>query len=330
MAEQTILFLTAEEVRQALPMSDAIDAIAEACRQLSAGMAHTPDRLHIDTERPPGTTLIMPAHLPREGRIGLKVATLYNANRDAGLPTLQALVIVLDDATGTPLAIMNGAVLTAIRTGAASGAATRLLAREDAGRAAIFGAGVQARTQLEAVCVVRNIQAASVFDVETERATAFATEMSDRLRIPVEVASSASSAVADADVVCTATNATTPVFEDSDLPAGVHINAIGSYQPDVQEIPAETVQRAYVVVDHRASALAETGDLIQPIRAGLFDETHIAAELGEIVDGRAAGRRDAAQITLFESVGNAVQDLAAAIRAVKNARDQGLGRELRL
>jgi ornithine cyclodeaminase/alanine dehydrogenase-like protein (mu-crystallin family) len=328
MAEQTILFLTAEEVRRALPMSDAIAAIAEAFRQLSAGMAHTPDRLHLDTEDPAGTTLVMPVHLPVQGRIGVKVATLCNANREAGLPTLQALVIVLDDATGSPLAIMDGAALTAIRTGAASGAATRLLAREDSARVAIFGAGVQARTQLEAVCAVRDIQLARVFDVEPERAAAFANEMSGRLGVTVEAARSAAAAIADVDIVCTATNASTPVFDDSDLPTGVHINAIGSYQPDVQEIPPETVHRAYVVVDHRASALAETGDLIQPIRAGIIDESHVAAELGEIVDGRAAGRRDADQITLFESVGNAVQDLAAAIRVIENTRKRGLGREL--
>ncbi|HUV80215.1 MAG TPA: hypothetical protein VMW40_05260 [Candidatus Bathyarchaeia archaeon] len=217
-----------------------------------------------------------------------------------------------------------------MRTGAASGAATDLLARPDSKVAAIFGAGVQARTQLEAVCAVRPIQTVWIYDLIPARVESFITEMAGKGPIPndLRAATSPQQAVADADVICTATTSFTPVFTDADLKQGVHINGVGSYTPEMQEIPTETVSRALVVVDSRDAALAEAGDLIRPIQQGIISEVHIHAEIGEIVLGRKQGRMHSEQVTFFKTVGVAVQDAAAARIALQNAQALGLGQRV--
>ena len=225
-------------------------------------------------------------------------------------------------------AVVEGTVLTAIRTGTASGVATEALARGDASTAAILGAGVQGRTQLAAVCAVRRIRRAWVFDVSRERAEAFAREMGPALQLDVQPVAPAAHAVGHADVVCTATTSHTPVFCDGDLRPGVHINAVGSYRPGVQEIPTETVLRAQVVVDHRASALAEAGDLLIPMAQGRFSEDRLYAELGEIIAGQKPGRTSPQAATLFKSVGVAIQDLAAAGHVLARGARLGLGTEV--
>jgi len=330
MTRRTLRFLSARDVAQALPMREAVAAMKEAFRQISAGEAVVPARTHIETAPPRGDTLVMASYSPAAGRMGVKVITLFGSNAAVGLPRIQALMVVLDAATGSPLAVMDATSLTAIRTGAASGVATDVLARPDAAVAAVFGAGPQARTQLAALCTVRPIRRARIFDISAERARAVAREMAAELGIPVEAAASAAEALAGADVVCTATTSTEPVFADADLAAGTHINAIGSYKPHVREIPGETVRRARVVVDHLASALEEAGDLLIPIEQGLIAKEHIGAELGEIIAGRKPGRQSPDEVTFFKSVGIAVQDLAAATRVLANAERLGLGTALSL
>lgn len=330
MAQPTLRFLSGRDVAQALPMKEAVGVMKEAFRQLSAGEVVLPPRTHIEAAQPPGDVLFMPCYSPAAHRIGVKVVTLFGGNAALGLPRIQAIMVVLDAATGSPLAVMDAAALTAIRTGAASGAATDILARPQAAACAVFGAGPQAKTQLEAVCAVRPIRRAAVFDVTAEKAEAFAREMSAVLKIPVEPAPSPSDALAGADVVCTATVSSRPVFADGDLAPGVHVNAVGSYKPSVREIPGETVRRARVVVDHLAAALAEAGDLLIPMGQGLIGKEHIYAELGEIIGGRKKGRESPDQVTLFKSVGVAVQDLAAADRALANAQRLNIGTELAL
>lgn len=330
MTERKLRFLSAADVVRALPMKDAMEAMRDAFRQLSAGRAVAPPRTQIETADPPGDALFMPSYIPGVRRIGVKIVTLFGGNAAMGLPRLQALMVVLDAGTGSPLAVMDATSLTAIRTGAASGVATDVLARPDAAVAAVFGAGPQARTQLAALCTVRPIRRARIFDVSAERARAVAREMAEELGIQVEAAASPSEALAGADVVCTATTASEPVFADGDVAPGTHINAIGSYKPGVREIPAETVCRARVVVDHLPAALAEAGDLIIPMKQGLIGEDHVHAELGEILAGAKKGRQSRDEITLFKSVGVAVQDLAAADRVLAGAQRLGLGVELRL
>jgi len=330
MSTTRIRILSGQDIRRALPMREAVAAMKEAFAELSAGRVTMPARAQIDVPAHAGTALFMPSHADRFGKIGVKVVNLFDGNAEKGLPRIQGVVCLFDGETGSPLALLNGTCLTALRTGAASGLATDLLARPEAATVAIFGAGVQARTQLEAVCAVRAIRRASVFDTAPDAASTFAAEMSDALGIEVTAAESPREALRGADIVCAATVSSAPVFANTDLAPGTHINAVGSYKPNVQEIPEETVLRALLVVDHRKSALSETGDLIIPIQKGLMKESDIHAELGEIAAGKATGRTSESQITLFKSVGVAVQDLAAAARALENAKHQGLGQFVEL
>jgi ornithine cyclodeaminase/alanine dehydrogenase-like protein (mu-crystallin family) len=305
-------------------MSDAIDAMREAFVQLSSGEADVPLRTRIDLSDQAGAALFMPAYLEKSERLGLKVVTLVKNNPSRGLPMIHAVVLVLDAGTGRPLAVLDGERLTAIRTGAASGLATDLLARKDARCALIIGAGVQGRTQLEAVLSVRKIEQAFVSDSDRDRAKDFAQEMEAKLSIPVAV-SDTRDALQQADIVCTATSSSSPVFEDQDLAPGTHINGVGSYTQDMAEIPAATIKRAKVVVDSRTACLAEAGDLIQPLREGLIEESHIHAELGEVASGTKPGRASDDEVTLFKSVGLAIQDLSAAARVLAEAKRMGLG-----
>ncbi len=327
-----MLLLNAAAVREALPMAVAIDAMKEAFAALASGRAEAPLRLHLFVRPHEGTTVLMPAYVTAESgdALAVKIISLFDRNPDKGLARIQALVVALKPTTGEPVALLAGGALTAIRTAGASGAATELMARPDSRIAAIFGAGVQARAQLEAVCTVRPIETVWVYDPIGGAAATFAAEMAGRGPIPDDVRSAEdpAQAVAEADVICTATTSRTPVFDDADLKGGVHINAIGSYQPHVQEIAPETVLRARLIVDDREAALDETGDLIQPIRKGLMTPGHIAADLGQVVLGEAAGRRSAEEITLFKSVGVAVQDTVAAQVAVERAERLGIGQTI--
>lgn len=300
-----------EEIERVLTMPEAIRAVKEAFIQLSTGQAHVPARTSLEIPEFRTTALVMPAYLPRTKRLGLKLISLCEDNPAKGLPLAQAVTILMDAETGTPLAVLDASYLTAVRTGAASGAATDALARKDARVAAVFGAGVQGRTQLEAVAAVRHLEKALIFDVDRRAAARFAEEMGRKLSLRVEPAPSPED-LREADIVCTATTSAVPVFSDRDLKPGAHINAVGSYKPHVRELPAETVIRARVFVDHRASALEEAGDLIILLRAGLIDESHILAEIGAVLAGLAPGRASEDEITVFKSVGNAVQDLAVA------------------
>jgi alanine dehydrogenase len=312
-------------------MALTIEIVKQAFAQLSLGDADVPIRTQLPVRRHTGITLFMPAYLRKTDQLGVKIVSVFPRNLQVGIPTIHALVTVVDAETGRPAAVMDGTYLTALRTGAASGAAADLLARKNARVAAIFGAGVQGRTQLEAVCVVREIEKAWVFDVNREASEVFVEEMGGRGgRIPAEIvaASSATEAVREADIICTATTAGSPVFADADLRVGTHINAVGAYTPDTQEIPEETIQRARLFVDSREACWAEAGDLIIPRSKGLISEGDIHAELGELVSGTKQGRSNDEEITFFKSVGNAVQDVAVAGKVLEEAARLGLGTEV--
>ena len=323
-----LLFLSAADVDKALSMTTAIAAVREAFVGLSKGEADVPLRTPI-TLTGDGGALFMPVHLPRQKQLGVKVVTVIPGNRDRDLPTIQALVTIFDAETGSPLAVMDGELLTAMRTGAASGVATDALARKNASVAAVIGAGVQGMRQLEAVCCVRTIREALVFDPDRERAEAFASEMGRRLGRTVRVLDSVS-AVFAADVVCTATSSGTPVVADSDLAKGAHVNAIGAYRPNTREIPGEAVGRATLVVDSREACMAEAGEIVMAIAEGQLDAEFSPAEIGEVLAGLRAGRTADADLTIFKSVGNAVQDLAVAGLVLEEARRLELGTEVEL
>jgi ornithine cyclodeaminase len=326
-----MLILSAADVRAAAPMPAAIDAVAAAFAQLSAGQANVPLRLGIGQPALDAHTFVMPAHLVGSGALGLKVVSVFPHNRERhGLPSIHALVVVLDAETGRPLAAMDGTYLTALRTGAASGAATRVLARTGARVLALFGAGAQAPAQVAAVCAVRPIERVWVVNRTRARAERLVAALAEQgLAAELRIAGTPQEALAEADVVCCATSARDPLFEDADLRPGTHINGVGSFTPEMAEVPPATVARARVVIDQRAGAWAEAGDLIQPRRAGLLDESRVA-ELGAVIAGQAAGRADDAEITFFKSVGNAAQDVAVAQLALAEARRLGLGTEVAL
>ena len=312
---------------EALDMPGAIEAMKAAFIQLSDGRARSPLRTRIDLPEQDAGALFMPVYLPESELIGLKTVTLFNENPARGLPLIHALVMVMDGRDGRPRAVIDGERLTALRTGAASGLATDLLARREARTAAVFGAGVQGRTQLEAVCCVRPVKKAFIFDCDSERAEAFAAEMGAELSLDLEPGDPERD-LPGCDVVCTATPSLAPLFPHSRLEPGVHINAVGAYTPQMCEIPPETVAQARVVVDSREAALAEAGDLIQAMEAGLFHAGQNVAEIGEIAAGKLPARRSDEEITLFKSVGNSVQDLAAADRVLAEAERRGLGTEI--
>ena len=292
--------LSRSDVAQAVSMAEAIKAVKKGFIQLSMEQAQVPLRTQIPVTKRNGVTLFMPAYLMKSETIGAKIVSVFPNNRRRGLPTIHALVIVVDAKTGRPLAAMDGTYLTALRTGAASGLATELLARKESRVAAIFGAGTQSRTQLEAVCTVRDIERSWVYDVRPSVARAFASEMKERgspIPADIRVAQTTRQALHEADVVCTATTSFRPVFADSSLKLGVHINGVGSYTPEMQEIPARTVVRSKVVVDSREASLAEAGDLIISIDGGLITNKNIHGEIGEVSAGKIQARESEEETT---------------------------------
>jgi len=320
---------TAEDVNRALPMKECIEAMKRGYIALNNGNAEVPLRTRLQIPDQNAVSILMPAYIHDEigNALTIKVVSLFPGNPEIGLSLIQAAVLVLDPCTGAPIALLEGSSLTAIRTGAGSGAATDLLAREDSRIAAIFGAGAQGRTQLEAICAVRSIEQVWLYDPDPIRAKSFLSDMSGKSPIPsdLRIADCSDQAVSNADIICCATTSASPIFRDGSLKPGVHINAIGSYTPDMQEVPSATILRALVVVDSRSATLAETGDLIRPIHEGLITENHIHAELGEIAQGSKPGRTNDTQITYFKSVGLAVQDAMAAQLALSNSELLNIG-----
>lgn len=320
--------LTKIDIQNAVPMAQAIHAVKLAYIQFSQGKAVAPLRTQVPVEDREGVVLFMPAFLPQTGSLGAKIVSVFPQNLRSGLSTIHAIFVLLDAETGCPTALLDGTYLTALRTGAASGVATDLLARQDSSIAAIFGAGVQGRTQLEAVCTVRTITKAWIYDPNSEAARGFASEMQQRgdpIPQDISVAQTPKEALKDADIVCTATTSKNPVFADEDLCPGVHINGIGSYTPEMQEIPGQTVIRSRVVVDSLSASLAETGDLILPLRTEMLDEHDIYGEIGQIAAGEIPGRESDSELTFFKSVGLAVQDVATATLAFERAKELNLG-----
>jgi ornithine cyclodeaminase/alanine dehydrogenase-like protein (mu-crystallin family) len=327
-----MLILNADEVRRALPMRQAVIAMKDAFASLSNGTAVVPLRTRLQIQNHDALSLFMPAYMKSDSdeALAVKVVSLYPGNPARGLAYIQAAVLVLESNTGRAIALLEGSALTAIRTGAGSGAAIDMLARKASKVVAIFGAGVQGRTQLEAACSVRNIETVFIFNPTLDKARKFAEEMARLNSIPIDirVAKTAREAVENADIICTATTSSKPVFEDHDIKPGTHISAVGAYTPQMQEVPVETVVRARVVVDSYVTVMEEAGDIVRAIQAGAFHESDIHAEIGEIILGSKVGRASEDEITFFKSVGNAVQDAAAAQLTLQNARQMKLGREV--
>jgi ornithine cyclodeaminase/alanine dehydrogenase-like protein (mu-crystallin family) len=318
----TVRLLRAADVAVACPMADAISAVAGGFVALSTGQATVPVRLSVPL-RHDGVALTMPAALAGASCYSVKVVSVASRNALVGRPIVTATVLLGDAATGELLALIDGTALTALRTGAAGGVAARELSRSTAGRVALFGAGAQARTQLLALAAVRQITEVRVVTrdpAHTSALRAWAAHERTLGGVAIHPAT-ARDAVADADIVVTATTSRTPVFQGAWLAGGVHVTAIGSFTPEMRELDEETVRDARLVVDQRAAALAEAGELL-----GRTDEDVV--ELGEILSGRAPGRTSDTERTVFKSVGNAIQDLVVAARVYERSGELGLGEEI--
>jgi ornithine cyclodeaminase/alanine dehydrogenase-like protein (mu-crystallin family) len=323
---QELIVLSAEDLHTALPMPRAIEAMKDAYASLATGGAVSPQRMAIPSTG--GSTLLMGAHVPGEG-LGAKIVSVFPRNRERHLPVVTGLVVLLDPSTGAPVALVDGTALTAWRTGAASGAATDLLARPDARVGAVFGCGAQAWTQVLGIDAARGLELIRVYSRTPRRTDEFVADIQPWVRARVVAAASAHDAVREADVVCTATTSSTPVFDGHDLRRGTHINAIGSFTPQMQEIDSNTIGSARVFVDWPPAALDEAGDLL---KAMAMERTRAETwtTLGEVVAGVKPGRQSVDEITYFKSVGLAVQDVTAAARALASAQDLGLGTRIRV
>jgi ornithine cyclodeaminase/alanine dehydrogenase-like protein (mu-crystallin family) len=309
MATDDLPFLDADAIRRAVPIADLLDAVEAAYRDVASGRDRSPLRSQVPLGD--GALLIMPG--VRKGGSGatVKLVTVMPGNAARGLPTIHAIVAWLDAETGRPVALMDGATITAMRTGAASGVATRLLARPDAATLAVIGTGAQAAWQIRAVLAARPIRRVVVYSRDAERSAAFAARMTDEVDLPVDAAPDAEAAVRDADVVCCATTSSDPVFDAGWARPGTHVNGIGAFRLDMVELPPELFGRASLVaIDAREASLAEAGDVAAAIGRGIIDKDDLV-EIGSVAP-TFAEFRDSAAITVFKSVGLAIQDVAAA------------------
>jgi alanine dehydrogenase len=300
---------------------------------LSAGRASVPPRIGALVPEREGLLAAMPGYTPSAGALASKLVTLFPGNAGTALPTHQAVIAVFDPDTGRPAALLDGTAITAIRTGAGSALSTRLLARYDAATVAILGTGVQARTHARAVTRVRAFEELRVTGRDRAKAEALAEELEGELDLTVRAVATWEEACDGADVVCATTHAVEPVVRREWLAAGVHVTSVG-YNPQGREVDDATVVDALVVVESRDAALAPmpagSNDLVQPIERGLIGADHVHAEVGELVEGSRPGRTSSEQITLYKSVGVAVQDGVAAALVLRAARDRGTGREVEL
>jgi ornithine cyclodeaminase/alanine dehydrogenase-like protein (mu-crystallin family) len=323
--------LTARDLRNALPMIDAIDAMREAFAALASGNADLPHRTHLQPQGMNTVSLTMPGAITDPPRIGAKLLTLNSENPSRGLPVIQGLVVMFDHDTGAPVGLIEGMSLTATRTGAVSGLATDLLALPGAKTVAIVGAGAQAPAQLEAVCAVRDIAVAKIWSRSLERAEKMADAVRGQVGYPDEVLAVADldQAVDGVDIISTATPATSPLITGAHLRPGMHVNAVGAFTPEMMEFDGDVVQAAKIVVDDKEATMVESGELISAVEAGLVALDSFV-ELGDLVMGRAVVRENETDVTLFKSVGLAVQDLSAGGRALESAKRMGIGTELDL
>jgi alanine dehydrogenase len=326
-----VLFLDRKDVESALTIGDAIEAVEKAFKEHGLGTVSMPLRSTIRVEDQKGAILFMPAYIKSMGALGIKVVSVYGDNPSKyNLPTILGVVLLNDPGTGQLLAIMDGTFLTAMRTGAASGVATKYLARKDAKQVGVIGTGVQGRTQLAAVCAVRSVDMVRAYDVAPDRCKSFCEEVSKQFKIRATPVKSAQEAVRGSGIVITASTSKTPVLNGEWLDAGAHVNAIGSHTPDARELDTAAIKRAKIIVDSREAALKEAGDIMIPISEGLITPDHIYAELGEVVTGKKAGRQNDDEITLFKSQGLAIQDVSTAKKIYDLAKSKGLGKILTL
>jgi alanine dehydrogenase len=328
-----MLVLNRAQVEALLDLDALIDALASAMADLSAGRASAPDRVAALVPEHDGFLAAMPGSVPSARVLMSKLVSLFPHNAGGPLPTHQAVIVTFDPETGRPEALLDGTAITATRTGACSALSARLLAREGAEVLAVLGTGVQARSHARAMCRVRRIREVRVAGRDPAKAAKLATDLAGELDVDVRAVSSYEEALDGADIACATTHAVEPVVRRPWLAPGVHVTSVG-YNPAGREVDDATISDALVCVESRRAVLAPfpagSNDLLMPIRDGVITPDHLHAELGELVAGTRPGRSSRNQITLYKSVGVAVQDAAAAALVIASARERGLGEEIDL
>lgn len=330
-----ILILREEDILEAVDIKDIIEADKKALKNYSNGGSDIPLRTVIDVDKDSSSTAIfMPGFIKDKNALGMKIIDIYPENIDKGLVSAPSTMILIDKENGFVKAILDGTSLTRLRTGAVSGAATEVLASEDAKTFLLIGTGGQASTQLEAVLAVRDIEKAYVCDVNYERAEKFAEEMNERLKkygaeiIPIV---NSDEVIGEVDIITTVTTAKKPVFDGNKLKKGVHVNSVGSYTPDMQETPPELLVRAdKIFTDTNEGVIEEAGDVIIPISEGKISKEKVAHELGDLLLGKEVGRESKDEITWFKTVGFAGLDLVAGERIYQLAKEKGIGTKIEM
>ncbi|HWI20232.1 MAG TPA: ornithine cyclodeaminase family protein [Vicinamibacterales bacterium] len=327
---QHFRLLNEQQVHSLLPLGDLIAAMESALAKFSSREVLQPVRSVLTVGPTKAYFGLMPAYVPSPASLGAKLVTVFGENHKRQLPSHLATILLLDPDTGGLLAIMDGRYITEARTAAVSAVSTRFLAKPDAGTLAIIGSGVQARSHLEAYQHVRQLKEVRIWSPNAGSRSRFVDDMSPSVNFPIVNAPTAEAAVRGADLIVLVTSSPTPVIEDAWVADGAHVVCVGACRPTQQEMPPALVKRGRLYVDSSAAALVESGDIVMNIAAGLFDASHIRGEIGELVLGRVPGRSTASEITIFKSLGMAVEDVVAADLVFRRASESGAGTELTL
>ena len=327
---QHFRLLTEQQVHSLLPISDLIAAMESALAKFSSGEVLQPVRSVLTVGPTRAYFGLMPAYVPSPASLGAKVVTVFGENHKKQLPSHLATILLLDPETGSLVALMDGRYITEARTAAVSAVSARFLARANAGRLAILGSGVQARSHLEALQHVRQLTDVRIWSPRPQSRQQFVDDMSPHIPVPIVATASAEAAVRDADLIVLATSSTTPVVENAWVASGAHVMCVGACRPDQREMSPELVTRGRLYVDSKKAALIESGDVVMNIAAGHFDASHVRGEIGELVLGRVTGRTADSEVTLFKSLGMAVEDVVAADLVFRRASETGAGTELTL
>jgi len=325
-----MLVLSEKDVQKLLDMDELIHALEQAHIQYSTGKAVMPVRLVVPLPQIHGRITSMPGYLTEDKALGMKIVTYFQNNPKQDLPAILATIMLFSAETGNLIAAMDGAFITAIRTACASAMATKALANPNASVAGILGAGVQARAHIQALCRVKKLQRIKIYSPLGISAERVRQELESEVGVDIEVAASAEDTVRASDVVVTVTTAKEPILEFDWLKPGAHINAVGSHRPDLREIDGTTMARSRIVVDSREAVMAECGDILLAIKENAIGENSIHAEIGEVLAGAKSGRGGAAEITLYKSVGIAIQDVAAAHLIYRKALGKKVGTEVEI
>jgi len=321
-----------EEIKKLIDLREAMKIMKATFVQISQKKVIMPKRISLTIKNKKGTMLFMPGYLKENKALGIKIIGVFIENYQKGIPTISGLIILNNPETGEPISVMDAQYITSLRTAATSAIATDLLALKDSKKLGIFGAGIQAKWQIKAILEVRDIKTVKIFDLEQNKAKKLASEMRklEGNSCDFRAVNSPEEIVIDSNIIITATTSKSPVFDGHLLKEGMHVNAIGAFKPQYRELDDLTITKSKIFVDSYSACLKEAGDLIIPLKKGIISKYHICSELGDLILKRKKGRENEKEITLFKSVGLAVQDIAIAQKIYLKAKKYGLGKDISL